>query len=520
MPFVQEFLKNRYFPNSSAPFGDLLTGIFFSPIKDNLDYTIHGPNVIRLTRALVDGDLDAPGLIRAKDAIDDVKGVYLNYFPEIMDSLGAKLEPRGATNRERVRELLIVAALYHDVGKSIRRANHPQIGANLIRNFDEGQRKLLVDGLALPSESSSSNSKDNRFSLISSIIQHHDKFGVVSTGEGALPIFSDILYFTSNPDALAGIKKNVTSVMLMNLADIAAVNTAPASLRSQAAAIAAEITAMRGTTSTATNSKATTQSTPSVAGAKSEDELLGALTLVIQKEECCMGLSPDKIANVLADWKTLVDGIGDNQVKGNRVALKQHLLNVERNPARTITRILRLLQEASSVIGASLLNDYMSSTTVESVLVGTLGAHQFQNFCEQFATVAKLDYGLSFFRAIMCACTRLAVGQRGVESNKSYAQLTSDEVADLHKLPPRQKSVVADQLTILFVQVLESLVGRYAGVLDYSDVHPRRFGFQMRDLTLDNKIRESIVRLLCVEEQKEPIALTWIADEVTIWSMD
>jgi hypothetical protein len=98
--------------------------------------------------------------------------------------------------------------------------------------------------------------------------------------------------------------------------------------------------------------------------------------------------------------------------------------------------------------------------------------------------------------------------------------LSPEESASLAGLAGRDKSRLSDQLTILFVSVLESLVGRYSGVLDYSDVHPRRFGFQMRDLTLDNKIRESIVRLLCVEEQKEPIALTWIADEVTIWSMD
>jgi hypothetical protein len=98
--------------------------------------------------------------------------------------------------------------------------------------------------------------------------------------------------------------------------------------------------------------------------------------------------------------------------------------------------------------------------------------------------------------------------------------LTPEESSALKNLDSRSKSILSDRLTILFVRVLESLVGRYSGVLDHSASHPRRFGFQLRDLTLDDKIRESIVRLLCVDEQKEPIALTWIADEVTIWSMD
>ena len=44
----------------------------------------------------------------------------------------------------------------------------------------------MVDGLAYPTDPANSESKDNRFSLISSIIQHHDKFGVVSTGEASI----------------------------------------------------------------------------------------------------------------------------------------------------------------------------------------------------------------------------------------------------------------------------------------------------------------------------------------------
>jgi hypothetical protein len=518
--FVQEFLTARFFPNSGIPFGDMLSDVFFDPISDNKDYPIHGPNVVRLTRTLVDCDLDQPGLIKPASARGDVKALYLSYFPSIMDCLEAKLENKSSERRERLRELLMVAALYHDIGKTIRRANHPQIGANLIRNFDERQRKFLVDSLAYPGESPNSDSKDNRFSLISSIIQHHDKYGVVSTGEGALPIFSDILYFSSNPDALAGIRKNVTSVMLMNLADIAAVSVAPEETRDRVRKLANQVAALRS--GHAEIAAATTTSTAGTGTGelRSEPEILTEIGEIVQTDACCLGLSADKMANVLADWKILIDSIDDGEVKGNRVALKLRLLHVERNPARTIRRILRLLLEASSVTGAASLQAYMSPTTVESILVGTLGPHQFQTFCEQFATVCKLDYGLNFFRAIMCACARLALRQDSVESARSWGKLTNDESEALETLSEKDKSVLADQVTILFVRVLSSLVGRYVGVLDHSASHPRRFGFQMRDLTLDGKIRESIVRLLCVEDQKEPIALTWIADEVTVWSMD
>jgi hypothetical protein len=340
---------------------------------------------------------------------------------------------------------------------------------------------------------------------------------VVSTGEGALPIFSDILYFSSSPDALGGIKKNVTAVMLVNLADIAAVNTAPAAVKEQVAQLASEVFVRRtGELSTGTASGSTNTS---VVGSTEED-LLRQIGAIIRQGDCCLGLTYQKMANVLTDWETLIKAIGSPEVSGDRVALKGMLLRIERNPARTIRRIVRLLHEASSIIKAPSLQPYMSPTAVESVLVGTLGAHQFQTFCEQFATVAKLDYGLNFFRSVMCACIRLRLKAELVESHPQWGMLTTNEQRNLEELDDKTKSVLTDEITILFVQVLESLVGRYVGVLDHSSARPRRFGFQMRDLTLDKEIRESIIRLLCVESEKVPIALTWIADEVTIWSMD
>ncbi|MCG8406951.1 MAG: HD domain-containing protein, partial [Phycisphaerales bacterium] len=152
--------------------------------------------------------------------------VFLGKYSDIMKNLGINLDEQSKANNEKVKvtELLTFAALYHDLGKHIRRANHPQIGANLIRNYDQDQQQALVESLRYSDDSLYSDSKHNRFALITSIVQHHDKFGVVSTGEGGLPIFSDILYFTSDQTSKSGIRKNITSVMLLNLADISAVN--------------------------------------------------------------------------------------------------------------------------------------------------------------------------------------------------------------------------------------------------------------------------------------------------------
>jgi hypothetical protein len=237
-----------------------------------------------------------------------------------------------------------------------------------------------------------------------------------------------------------------------------------------------------------------------------------------------LGIDVDKLSKVLEDWQILINVVGNERVLGNRVRLKQHLLELERNPARAITRIMRLLQECAATTDCPALLDgrFISPTSVESALVGTLGAHQFQTFCELFATVAKMDYGLNFFKAIFCACVRKALDPtyKPSVSKKTWWKLNRDESELVSALSIEKKEEMSGKITALFVRVLEGLLNRYIGVIGYASPDPRRFGFQMRDLTLDDKIRDTIIELLCVSENKDAVALTWIAEEVTIWSMD
>lgn len=429
-----------------------------------------------------------------------------------MEALDAKLGKDTATSRDKVLDILRVAALFHDVGKIIRRANHPPIGANLLRNFDENQRQRLVNILTYDNDPPESDAMHNRFSLITSIVQHHDKFGVVSTGEGALPLFSDILYFTSDSSTMPGIKKNITSVMVLNLVDIAAVSTANRDQQSKALELARAIGNIRKTNDDQGDR---------------EEQLLGELVELCRTPGICLGLDADKLLKVLDDWSVLMGVLDHEHVQGNRVKLKQQLLDLERNPSRAINRILRLLQESAKTTNCDVLMDgkFMSPTSVESILVGTLGAYQFQTFCELLATVAKLDYGLNFFKAILCACVRKSIYEDFRCSSqdpkeKPYNKITAAELVMLKQLPDEAKANLSGKITTLFIRVLEGMLNRYIGVLGYSTPNPRRFGFQMRDLTLDHKIRSNILDMLCIQEHKDPIALTWIADEVTIWSMD
>jgi hypothetical protein len=504
----------RYFPapSENMPFGEILNTLFFRPIDDNQDFLLHGPNCVRFTEALLSGEPTREhGLLKGDELA--AKDVFMSFYPRIMEALEVKLGKNSSVPREKVVDLLRVAALFHDIGKFIRRANHPAIGANLLRNFDENQRQRLVEALTYQTDSVDSDAKHNRFSLIASIVQHHDKFGVVSTGEGALPLFSDILYFTSDSSTIAGIRKNVTSVMVLNLVDIAAVNTASKDVRERAADLAKSITDSR---------KVITQSKK-----LHVTKALNEISNLCKLPGSSLGLDADKLAKVLEDWDILIEVIDHEQVQGNRVKLKHHLLELERNPSRAIKRILRLLQESARTTNCQFLTDgkYMSPTSVESVLVGTLGAYQFQTFCELLSTVAKLDYGLNFFKAILCASARKAIDvsyrcETMEQKAKPWNKLTDEEAKTVIVLPEESKANLAGKITALFVRVLEGLLNRYIGVLGCSTAEPRRFGFQMRDLTLDDEIRNNIINLLCIDDHKDSIALTWIADEVTIWSMD
>jgi hypothetical protein len=519
MPFTQNLFSNNYFPlppDKKIPFSTILNDVFFQPSDDNKDYPIHGPNVIRYVEYLLANDLVDNGLLAGvKNTQKTTSGLYFTNYKRILGSLLETDDPpvEGA-DLDKVASLLKVAALFHDIGKVIRRANHPQIGVNLLRSYDEGQSRDLLKYLVYDDEKENTPSKYNRFSLLASIIQHHDKFGVVSTGEGALPIFSDILYFSSNKGAIRGINKNVTSVMLLNLADIAAVCTVVDAEKKPALALADSIFKLRKSRFPLNESDL-----------KKDEELANQLLNLRKCSDTCLGLTPEKMSTVLEDWNILLDAI--SATGGDRTLLKRNLLNIEQNPSRGIARILRLLTEAAQTSGAPGLIKHMSPTSVESVLVGMLGPQEFQSFCEQFATVVKLDYALDFFKGLVCACIRKERdGKYKMDSDLSilegakWNKLGTEEKSEINNWENDRTAEITNRITILFIKVLSSLINRYWGVIGQASVNPRRFGFQLRDLTKDEKVRNAILDLLCIQNSKDYIGLTWIADEVTIWSFD
>ena len=115
-----------------------------------------------------------------------------------------------------------------------------------------------------------------------------------------------------------------------------------------------------------------------------------------------------------------------------------------------------------------------------------------------------MDYGLNFFKAVFCACVRKALDSfyEPSKSIESWSKLTPAESSSVFGLSIDKKAQLSGKITALFVRVLEGLLNRYVGVLGYASPDPRRFGFQMRDLTLDGKIRDTNITCFALRRTK------------------
>ncbi|MFC1452365.1 hypothetical protein ACFLSJ_03365 [Verrucomicrobiota bacterium] len=465
---------------SALPFGDRLADVFLPARAGGAD-PIHGYNVLRFTRSLWDACLS-----RDFQPLLTEPGLLTGNAAAAAESLACASDPiRSAVGDDdectKLGPLLTLAALYHDLGKSVRRTNHPQIGAMLIRHSDLDERNKVLARLVYDNETVDSEKQRNRLALIVSILRHHDKFGVLSTGEGALPILCDIPYFTSDASRVQGIKKNVTSVMLVNLGDIAGVNRAGARQREAAA-------------------KAT------AAGDLEE------LKRICADSGSTLGLLPRKIRDVLSDWGVMIASV--ECAGGTREELKKRLIALERTPGRAMRRIARLLNECAYITKADPLCAHFDLESVAAVLEGQVGCYEVPSFAERFAMTVKLDYGLPFFKALMCSVVRS--GGCPVDDGSEPMALSQPERDWLAEHQATER--LAQRAMRLLVGVLAVIVNRYGDVLQPGGTN-RRFGVSMGNLTSDDRVRETVLRMLCDPDTSD-VARSWIADEVSIWSMD
>jgi len=525
MPSLSDKFINDYLPAYGIPFFNDLKDMFCPGMKtanlpsdkDPVDLAIHCPNVIRCLEDIFKNDgqnivRDSQDKIHqeTKKTITKIKEKKSNeerekskaakLISKHMDDIKACLgiSEDDETSEDKVFSILKIAALYHDIGKKIRPANHPRLGVNILRHSDQHEQEEMIKHFVTTDDKKNSKSNEHRFSSICSIVDHHDKFGVVSTGEASVAIFSDILYFRSDENAMAGIKKNITSIMLITLADIAAVCSQYLDEKDKRTAQKLVFEFLENESSD--HKKTCTK-----------------LHKIWLKRESFIGLNFDKVTNILEDWKELIDAT--KEAHWDRTALREYLIHKDQNPYRTIKRIIRLIKECCYTTNCEELLPYIFETDVESTLISIFGSHQFKDFCAKFAYIVKMDYGLKFFKGILCACVRKKTETVNTEKD-GWLKLNKDEQQKINSWDPKEKRDIINSVSKKFIKIIREIIYRYNSMFELKLESAYRFGLQMRNLTEDANVRKNILDYLCILNDKEEVALTWIADEVTFWSMD
>lgn len=92
-------------------------------------------------------------------------------------------------NTKSKKDILLYTALYHDIGKIVVKARHGPIGADIIKDSGEPERKRFYD---------SGFKTHDEILLMSDLIRFHDYFGTLQTGEASYSLFVEVLYPVTN----------------------------------------------------------------------------------------------------------------------------------------------------------------------------------------------------------------------------------------------------------------------------------------------------------------------------------
>ncbi len=349
-------------------------------------------------------------------------------------------------------EFFKIAALFHDIGKCTEVDNHPQIGLYIVRDFFPHKTKPLIDILGT-----------EYFALLCSVIQHHDKFGVVSTGEASLPLFADIPYYASNIDTIQGVKKNLSFVCLCNIIDIAS-------------------------------------------------------SIPTKQARHPIKLKSDIVKLVSDDWNMLIKAVDDSG--GERERLTEILLQQEYKAFRAINRIQRLIRSSTfffPTLGNIVDNNYLQ------IKVPQVLQCNFTEFSHGLAHITKLDYGLRFFQRLVEGICQKKVEERDHDAFRKVPEKDRKEFiqAAINGMQRAELAPVLDEITMKILKIMERLVLRYRWILsaEARTQSPCRIGYEMRGVIGNEKLTSAIISNL-LSPDSEPAVLNWITDKTPIWSFD
>jgi hypothetical protein len=416
------------------------------------------------------------------------------------------------------RKFLRVAALYHDIGKTINRERHGLLGKHLLETLSDPEttelRNLLRDG-----------GEDN-FSLLIELVGHHDLFGTLCTGEASRPVLMDALRLKDRTKILG-------SQATLNIADIFS------TLRSRNLKMDMRIfeTVLTDWKFMVDRIKEEMAREPVLFQTSMEKTVLfysQQREYAAERIKRLIVSAIYMISEIKGMWGTLADQQAMEDVL-NRISHKlerdddavtvQELKWLSAKVARSSSRIrlekcIALMEEGQQsgpqiveTIAAirdecSIAQEELRSWSkriTEEVVIDALRKRlgpRLVDFCDCFALVCKLNYALRFILPLVTAWINQKVAFLRVQ----------DQITD-----PKQvfEAIDVREIATLIVEIFSRIQENYGDLTYYNGRRQRRIGIELLGVTRSPVILNRIIELLLGDRKAEGI--NWVADEATAW---
>jgi hypothetical protein len=266
---------------------------------------------------------------------------------------------------------LRVAALYHDIGKTISDDHHVSRGVHLMRDVSETERRAV--------EALFESVSDRR--CFWNVLRHHDTFGTLCTGESSYPALADMVpWFQSKDVASSPFYSPLAQMSLLLWLNVADVN-----------AVLASIPTIRG-------------------------------------------ISTVEAGRYLSDWKYIKDYFGEEEDQlsvNNRENFKRWAYQRAATAEMTIGRITRLIASSyKRIVGTISPEKEAHIATLTEEELQALHGPRFERFCTRFARFCKVDYGLRFFYSLMAYAREKYPADEGISRMVSWTCLILQRIVE------------------------------------------------------------------------------------------
>lgn len=416
------------------------------------------------------------------------------------------------------RKFIRLAALYHDIGKTINRERHGLLGKHILETLSDGDTADLRELLRFEG--------NDYFPLFIELSGHHDLFGTLCTGEASRPVLLDVMR-QKTPALVFGCQ------VTLNIADIYS------TLKTKGLAMDLRIfrTVLEDWKFMVDCIKEEKQRDPvlfqtgiekSVLFYSQQREyaaerirrMLVSAIFMITEIRGMWGTQADQYAveDVLNSIAQKLDKQGEpvalqelkwlaakvaRKTSRNRLEECMALLEKGQSAERELAEALMEIRSECSVTQEE-LNSWAQRITTDVVvdaLRKRLGP-RLVDFCDCFALVCKFNYALRFIQPLVTAWINEKVAFLRVQDRLDDPKLVF-EMIDVRE--------IAQTIVEIFSRIMEN----YEGLTYQKGQRQRRIGIELLGVTRSSVIMNRIIELLLSERKVEGI--NWVVDEATAW---